>query len=57
MSVTLQVDENALNKRYEQGWVVEKSSNLDDVINLIKKFRMSGQPVSIGYLGNVVDLW
>jgi urocanate hydratase len=33
------------------------SDNLDKVIEYIKEYRLKKQTVSIGYLGNVVDLW
>lgn len=44
-------------KRHKQGWLEMYSTKLDEVIALIKKYRTTGQSVSIGYLGNVVDLW
>ena len=59
-----EVSEEALLKRHDQGWLTEYSDSLDEVIALIKKYRASnGNPntpnggVSIGYIGNVVELW
>ena len=46
-----------LNKRHEQGYLDEKFSDLDEVISRVKKAKKAGEAVSIGYCGNVVDLW
>jgi urocanate hydratase len=46
-----------LNKRHEQGFLDEKYDNLDLVIERVKKAKAKKEAVSIGYLGNVVDLW
>ena len=47
----------ALRKRLEQGWLDTYSENLEEIINLIKENRKNNSTISIGYLGNVVDLW
>ncbi|KAI9189557.1 Urocanate hydratase [Blastocladiella emersonii ATCC 22665] len=57
IAVVAEVDPAALNKRYAQGWVTEKCDNLDDLVVRIKRARVEKKPVSIGYLGNVVDIW
>ena len=36
ISVTAEIDSKALNKRFNQGWVKEKFSNLDDIVKRIK---------------------
>ncbi|VDK47152.1 unnamed protein product [Anisakis simplex] len=51
------VCETALRKRHAQGWLDVFSDNLDEVIKLIKQNRDTKHGISIGYLGNVVDLW
>lgn len=33
------------------------SDNLEEIVKLIKEYRKKKEAVSIGYLGNVVDLW
>ena len=52
-----QVYEKALLKRHEQGWLDVYSASLDDIVRWIREYRKSKKTVSIGYLGNVVDLW
>ena len=57
IGVIAEVDESALMKRYEQGWVKEVSKSLDDCIERIINARQEKRVTSIGFLGNVVDLW
>ncbi|VDO45797.1 unnamed protein product [Haemonchus placei] len=57
ISVTAEVISDALLKRHKQGWLDEYSSDLDEIVKLIKKYRDEKKTRSIGYLGNVVDLW
>jgi urocanate hydratase len=57
IAVVAEVDENALNKRFEQGWVQYRETDLAKVIQRVKDARKSRQPCSIGWLGNVVELW
>lgn len=44
-------------KRYEQGWIMEISKDLGQCIARIKTAREEKKPMSIGFLGNIVDLW
>ncbi|XP_065829247.1 urocanate hydratase-like [Oscarella lobularis] len=57
VGVIAEVSEAALNKRWEQGWLMEKAKDLDDCIARIRAARSERRAVSIGYLGNIVDLW
>ncbi|VDN27170.1 unnamed protein product, partial [Cylicostephanus goldi] len=57
ISVTAEVYGEALIKRHKQGWLDEYSTDLNEIIELIKKYRKEKKTRSIGYLGNVVDLW
>ncbi|KAL6739024.1 hypothetical protein Aduo_012517 [Ancylostoma duodenale] len=57
ISVTAEVCADALLKRYKQGWLDEYSSDLSEIVNLIRKYRKEKKTRSIGYLGNIVDLW
>ncbi len=57
VSVTAEVNPLAAEKRYEQGWVDELESNLDNLIPRIRKAMSNKEIVSIAYVGNVVDLW
>lgn len=57
IGVIAEINPDAMNKRYEQGWINEVYKNSDDVIKRIEKARAGKEAVSIGYLGNIVDLW
>lgn len=57
IGVIAEVDETALVKRHEQGWCQEVCRSLDELIPRMKRARSEKLPVSIGFLGNVVDLW
>ncbi|XP_058956426.2 urocanate hydratase [Pocillopora verrucosa] len=57
IGVVAEVDEAALQKRHEQGWLMEYSSDVDQCVEMIRKARESKKPCSLGYHGNVVDLW
>lgn len=47
----------ALKKRHEQGWLQEVAKDLDSLIERIKEAKINGEVTSIGYHGNIVDLW
>ena len=60
IGVVAEINEDALRKRHEQGWLTEWTDDLDEIMNSIRKYRSEDVDpvgVSIGYLGNVVDLW
>jgi len=52
-----EINAKALDKRHSQGWLDEKYENLDELINRAKKAQINQEAISIGYLGNIVDLW
>ena len=57
VSVTAEINPKAAQKRYEQGWVDELHTSLDELIPRIQKAVASKEVVSLAYVGNVVDLW
>uniref|UniRef100_A0AAX7TYV6 urocanate hydratase n=1 Tax=Astatotilapia calliptera TaxID=8154 RepID=A0AAX7TYV6_ASTCA len=57
VSVIAEVDEAPLRKRHEQGWLMEVTSSLDQCIKRIREAKSAKTPLSLGYHGNVVDLW
>lgn len=57
IGVIAEINPNALHKRYEQGWLDEYYEDLEKLINRIEIARNNKEAVSIGYLGNIVDLW
>ncbi|MFH1051546.1 MAG: urocanate hydratase [bacterium] len=57
IGVIAEINPEPLKKRHSQGWLDEYYENLDELINRIEKARINKEAVSIGYLGNIVDLW
>ncbi|XP_045625736.1 urocanate hydratase isoform X1 [Procambarus clarkii] len=57
IGVVAEVNEVALKKRYEQGWLEEYTDDLEVLIKRIQEARTKKQVTSIGYLGNVVNVW
>ena len=57
VSVTAEINPLAAGKRYEQGWVDELHTDLDELIPAIRKAVEEKRVVSMAYVGNIVDLW
>lgn len=57
VGVIAEINPKALHKRHEQGWLEEVETDLDRVLRRIERARADREPLSLGYLGNVVDLW
>lgn len=56
-SVIAEVNPKAIQKRFAQGWVDEVTHNMDDLVKRIKQVKEKKEIVSIGYHGNIVDVW
>ncbi len=52
-----EVDKSRIETRHEQGWLTKYSDDLGQIFDWVEEYRKSGEPVSIGYYGNVVDIW
>ena len=57
VGVVAEVNPKALYKRQEQGWLQEVETDLDRLVARVERARARREPLSIGYLGNIVDLW
>ncbi len=57
IGVIAEVDKSRIDTRSEQGWLTKYSGDLDEIFEWVDDYRSTGKPVSIGYYGNVVDLW
>ncbi|MCB9679695.1 MAG: urocanate hydratase [Alphaproteobacteria bacterium] len=55
--VVAEINPAALYKRHAQGWVQEVETDLDKALVRIERARKSGEALSLGVLGNIVDLW
>ncbi|XP_074054559.1 urocanate hydratase [Macrotis lagotis] len=57
VGVIAEVDKTALLKRHQQGWLMEVTDSLDHCIKRLREARKKKITLSLGYHGNVVDLW
>ncbi|XP_040850858.1 urocanate hydratase isoform X2 [Ochotona curzoniae] len=57
IGVIAEVDKAALVKRHQQGWLMEVTDSLDRCIERLREARKKKEVLSLGYHGNVVDLW
>ena len=54
--VIAEVDSDAASKRHDQGWLSELYADIDTVITRARDAVQKKEAVSIGYIGNIVDL-
>ena len=57
ISVIAEVNAKAIHTRYSQGWIDEVIGNPDNLVSKIKKAIDKEEVVSIGYHGNIVEVW
>lgn len=57
VTVVAEVSKEALYKRHNQGWLVEVAADLNDLIVRVRIAKDEKRAVSIGYHGNIVDVW
>ncbi|MDV7105606.1 urocanate hydratase [Vibrio sp. TH_r3] len=57
IGVVAEINPKAAYKRHQQGWVDEVHEDLDKIITRMKLAIEQHAPVSLAYVGNIVDLW
>jgi urocanate hydratase len=57
ITIVAEVNEKALQKRFEQGWVDEVIADLDALVLRVSIAVQKKEIVSIAFSGNVVDVW
>jgi urocanate hydratase len=57
VAIISEVNPIAAKKRHEQGWLSELYEDVDQVIDRMLEAKANGEAVSIGHVGNIVDLW
>ena len=55
--IVAEMNEHAAVKRYEQGWLTNISRDIDESIDLMVDAAERRIPISIGHIGNIVELW
>ena len=57
ITVCAEVNPKITHIRHSQGWINEVIENLDELVERVTLAKANQEIVSIGYLGNVVDVW
>ncbi len=57
ITVCAEVNPKIAQVRLDQGWIDEKITNLNELVERVMKAKANQETVSIAYLGNVVDVW
>ena len=57
ISVIAEVNPKAIRTRYSQGWIDEVIEDPDSLVSRIRKAIEKKEVVSIGYHGNIVEVW
>ena len=57
IGVIAEVSLSAIEKRHKQGWLTMWTGDLDEMSRMVDEAIQQQSPVSIGYHGNVVELW
>ncbi len=57
ISVIAEVNPRAIHTRHSQGWVDEVITDINKLIARVTSAREKQEVVSLGFLGNIVDVW
>lgn len=57
VTVCAEVNPKITKIRNEQGWVNEVISDLDELVERVRKAQVNKEVISIAYLGNIVEVW
>ncbi|MCL4156959.1 UNVERIFIED_CONTAM: hypothetical protein GTU68_029480, partial [Idotea baltica] len=57
ITVCAEVNPKITQVRLDQGWIDEKITDLEALVNRVKKAKTKRETISIAYLGNIVDVW
>ncbi|MEM5565996.1 urocanate hydratase [Psychroserpens sp. AS72] len=57
ITVCAEVNPKITQVRLDQGWIDEKITDLNQLVERVNKAKADKQTISIAYLGNIVDVW
>lgn len=57
IGIIAEVDFSRIQTRFEQGWVSKISESLEEIFNWVDEYRKKGEPISIAYHGNILNVW
>ena len=56
VAIVAEVDYSRIVTRHEQGWVSRITDSAKEAFTLAKEYMQKGEPISIAYHGNIIDL-
>ena len=57
ITVCAEVNPKITQVRLDQGWIDEKITDLNELVERVRKAKNNKETISIAYLGNVVNVW
>jgi len=57
IGVIAEVDDSRIKNRLEQGWLTKSSDDLNQIFKWVEQAMKTENSISIGYHGNIVNLW
>jgi urocanate hydratase len=57
ITICAEVNPKITQVRLDQGWIDEKISDLNHLVERVKKAKADDEVVSLAYLGNIVEVW
>lgn len=57
ITVCAEVNPKITQVRFDQGWIDEKLTDLDQLVTRVKMAKLNKETVSLAYLGNIVEVW
>ena len=55
--IIAETNRHAAEKRHEQGWLTTVTDSIDEAIDTMVSSAAKGEAISIGLVGNIVELW
>ena len=55
--IIAETNAHAAYKRHQQGWLTEVTESIDEAIDRMVEAATNGEAISIGLVGNIVELW
>ena len=55
--IVAETNEHAARKRHTKGWLTDVTDNIDEAIDLMVSAASKKKPISVGLIGNIVELW
>jgi len=55
--IVAEANAHAAHKRHEQGWLTDITDDVDAAIDMMVNASRTGEAISVGFIGNIVELW